>query len=101
MRRDAQLHREIISRLLDEQPPLDVPTICRRSKLSLRAVQAIAKYLHRKLPRRRRTVRNAPLADLARVRKLVDRLGVASTATKLGVSRQAIYQRLRRASPPA
>lgn len=98
MRRDAQRNRETVSQLLDATPPLDTAAICRRARLSLRAVQLIAAYLHRRLPRRRRIVKDAPLANVALVRRLVAKMGTAKAAAQLGVTRQAVYQRLARSA---
>ena len=97
MRTDARINRELVSKLLDEN--LDAVTICRRTKLSIRTVQGIAKYLHRKLHRKARRVKNAPLADVPALRRLVARVGVRKAAAKLDVSRQAVYQRLAADTP--
>lgn len=97
VRLDARINRELVSQLLDAK--MTAEAICKRTRLSLRTVQEIARYLHRKLPRKVRRGASAPLADVPALRRLVKAKGVSAAAREMGVSRQAIYLRLRSPAP--
>jgi hypothetical protein len=95
VRLDARINRELVTKLLDADRT--AAQICKRAKISLRTLQAICKELHRRPRTGRRQVRSAPLADVVKVRRLVGAHGATKAAAMLGVSRQAVYQRLARA----